>query len=587
MANFIAIVDPNPERRQRFLETVRSEIAPVDSLRIDSVAVGDFGVVWAAHESAPVSTAWSDTAASVLWGEAIPGPGPRRIDATTLFGSWEPNRWHGPAAFDGFYAAVRYFPNQGLMAGSDLLGLFPVYYAAHTDTVIVGSSPELFRRHPSFPAKLSCKGLAGLLLLHAPLDGHGLLAGVQRLRPGHVLRWRDGSGATEILQYAIPVPSRDDRGSYADQIALLDSIIESAVSRHLPENEDIGILLSGGTDTRQLLSYMRGKGRTFHALTMGDSTDYEMGCAKAVARRLRMEHLVRPLDHAKLPAGAELQAKWEQLGSGFSTPHMWSVIEPLRELPSRVVSGYLWGDIDPMPAEFDELVRSSNLHGIPAATLGRLLRPDLFDEMIGTLETRMKELYEESCEVESQRPWRFVLDYNWRIHAGGVPWKMSFGSWPVLPILDRAVLEAVFTLLHETLADRRAQHETIRRRAPDLARLPLDRNTHNTLPIDPSPWQWMRHGIRMALEPVRRRMPGRTERRYYHRIYDINNPGWLSVRRMAEPHRDRVAELFNMDVLRELVPSPDTNIAVEHKIRDSYGTKQLIGLMLWSADHLS
>jgi asparagine synthase (glutamine-hydrolysing) len=268
---------------------------------------------------------------------------------------------------------------------------------------------------------------------------------------------------------------------------------------------------------------------------------------------------------------------------------MWGVIAPLRELPPRVVSGYLWGirDVDPMPAEFEELVRGSKLHGIPAATLGRLLRPELFDEMIGTLEARMKEVYEETSEVESQRPWRFVLDYNWRIHAGGVPWKMSFGSWPVLPILDREVLEAVFTLPHETLANRRAQHETIRRRAPDLARLPLDRNTHNTLPIDPLPWHWMRHGIRMALGPIRGRIPGGTERRYYHRIYDINNPGWHAVRRIAEPHRDRLADLFDMDVLRELLPAPDRKIEVEHKIRDSYGTKQLIGLMLWSADHLS
>jgi hypothetical protein len=57
----------------------------------------------------------------------------------------------------------------------------------------------------------------------------------------------------------------------------------------------------------------------------------------------------------------------------------------------------------------------------------------------------------------------------------------------------------------------------------------------------------------------------------------------------TSPAGAAIAECTRGDLTRlpKLVPSPDTKIDVEHKIRDSYGTKQLIGLMLWSADHLS
>jgi asparagine synthase (glutamine-hydrolysing) len=589
MANFIALVDADGDRRRRFVQAVRAEIALMDSLEVDSIEAGDLSVVWAAQDRAPVSTMRSSSTAAVIWGDAIPGPGPERLDAERLFREWAPRGNEAQSAYDGFYAALRYDKGEGLTVGADLLGLFPVYYARNGDTMVVGSSPELFRRHPGFPAKLSLEALTGLLLMHAPVEGRALLSGVQRLGAGNVVTWRAGRPPLEIVHYEIPMPSGDDDGSFDDHMALLDSVTAGAVNRHVPSNDSVGLLLSGGTDTRQLAGYLREHGNPVHAITFGDASDYEMMCAKAVARCLDVPHLVKALVHSELPGNARQQAKWEHLGSGFSSPHMWGAAAPLRELPSRVVSGYLWGirNVDPLPTSFDELINGSKLHGIPAPTLRRLLRPDLFEGLVESLERRMRDAFDAGCKVDRTHPSRFVLAHNLRIHAGGVPWKLSFGSWPVLPILDRAVLNAVFTLPDETLRDRRAHHEIIRRRFPDLACLPLDRNTHDTLPLLPSRGKRVRHRVGEVLEPIRRHIPRRIERRYYHRIYDINNPGWRAVRRMAEPHRERLEDLFEMDVLRELVPSPDTHIAVENKVRDSFGTKQLLGLMLWSADHLA
>jgi asparagine synthase (glutamine-hydrolysing) len=569
------------------MQRVRNDIAPVDALRIGSVECRDFSAVWAAHPGAPISTTVTPTSAALIWGDAIPGPSSERLEAEGLLRAWDPLGTMPPSPFDGFHAALRYDAMRGLLFGADLLGLFPVYYAADHGAVVLGTSPELFRHHPCFPAELSREGLAGLLLTHAPLDGGALLAGVRRLRAGHVLTWRQGAGAVELLQYTIPVPPPVHRGSFQDDVERLDAAFVNTIERHVQPNETTGILLSGGRDSRQLAGYLRARGNRLHALTLGVPTDYEVACATAVARVLGCTHHVRDLSESDFTAGAIRQARWEHLGTGFSTIHMWGAIAPLRDLPPRVVCGHLRDrELEPTPVAFDELLRGPRHRGIKAATLRRLLRADVFDGLVERLDDRLREVYESGCAVESQRPWRFFLAHGSRSHAGAVPWKLSFGSWPVLPILDREVLEVISGLPDSSLANRRAQDEILRHRFPDLARLPLDRNTHNTLPLLPSVTQRIRHRVRHAIEPIRRRMPRKLERRYYHRVYDINGPGWRAVRRLAEPHRERLAQLVDMDVLAELVPSPDARVAVEHTIRDTFGTKMLIGLMLWSADHL-
>lgn len=589
MANFIAIVDGDTERRRRFLRRVRTEIAPVDSLRVSEIEVGDLAAVWAAQERAPVSCTSSPVVAAVIWGDAIPGPGPERLDASGLVRTWA-RRGSAPVpAFDGFFAALRYDPSEGLTVGADLLGLFPVYYAARGGALVVGSSPELFRHHPWFPAELSRAGLTGLLLTHALLDGRALLSGVRRLGPGHVLTWRAGTEPLEVLQYAIPVSSRVNGGSFQADVDQLHGVLAGAIDRHMPPERTPGMLLSGGRDSRLLAGYLRKRGDRIHALTLGSATDYEVSCAKAVARVLGCTHRVTPLDDAQLPTGARLQVRWEHMASGFSNIHMWGAVAPLRDLPAHFVSGYLRDvrERDAMPTAFDTLLRGADHHGIGAAALRRLLRPDVFDEPIERMERRLREVYEASAAIEDERPWRFLFAHGWRSHAGGVPWKLSFGSWPVLPILDRQVLQVIAALPDSTLLHRRAQDAILCHHFPELARLPLDRNSHDTLPLLPSLGQRIRYQIGRMGDPIRPRIHRTIERRHYHRVYDINGPGWRAVRRLAEPHRERLADLVVMDVLAELVPPPDAHIAVEHRIRDSFGTKLLLGLMLWSADHLS
>jgi asparagine synthase (glutamine-hydrolysing) len=362
----------------------------------------------------------------------------------------------------------------------------------------------------------------------------------------------------------------------------LDAAFESAVRRHVPAGETHGVLLSGGRDSRLLSGYIVERGDTLKALTFGRSSDYEVIGARRVARELGFEHRVVGLDEARLVEDAEIQSRWEHLAMGFSNLHMWGAVEPLSDLPRRVVCGHGLETRagEPLPPDFDAMMDLRKHRGVPRATIKRLLRRERFDGVQESVEAELRESYEGYSDDERYRGWRFYLDHDWRSHAGGVPWKLTFGAWPIVPICDRGVMDVIASMPESEIADRASHDAIMRRRFPRLARLPLDRNNHDMLPLSPSSSDRMKEKV---MQPVRRVVSKGADRRYYHRVYDINGPGWRAVRKLAEPHRDRLSDLFDMDVVREIVPSPETVIKVENNVRDTFGTKLLLGLMLWSA----
>jgi asparagine synthase (glutamine-hydrolysing) len=80
---------------------------------------------------------------------------------------------------------------------------------------------------------------------------------------------------------------------------------------------------------------------------------------------------------------------------------------------------------------------------------------------------------------------------------------------------------------------------------------------------------------------LRERPQDGIEPRYYYRMYDLNGPGWRAIRRLAEPHRETLSDLFDVKALREYLPPPEDTIEMRDTIVDGSGRKLLLGLMLW------
>lgn len=596
MANFVAVIDPDSERRSRFVEVIKPSIPPVDGLVTTACLTADFSAIWASGECAPISYVADDQGAAVIWGEAMSRTNSELMTAVQLRERWGSLPDCMPDALDGFHAAVVYHPKRGVIVGADLLGMFPIYYYASGEVLLIGSSPELFRHHPEFREEFNPAGLVGLLLLMHIFDGQTLLREVRRLAASHLLMWYPGQSPKEIQQYGIPTSTRYFDLPFQAHVDILHEVLDEATIRRAPAGQKYSLMLSGGLDSRMLGGYLQRNERDVEALTLGLPTDMEMKCAIPVARTLGFNHHAVNVSSEQYPGFAGLQARWEHVVNGFNTIMKWGVWSSLRKLAPRVVLGYVMDEVIGMvylhwaysPSSktitFDTFWPRINAYGIRPEVLKRLLRPEVFRDLVDERMARIREVYQSYSEFESQRVRCFHLYNRQRFQGGGTAWALSFGAWPVMPVVDRRVLECIGGMPIATIADRRAERELLCAKFPKLAGLPLDRNAYETELLRPR----LRYLLMKSMKRYLGRVPGRRqgERRYYYRIYDFNGPGWLAVRRQAEPYRERVLHLFNRDALAEFLPPPDVSVQLRDGIIEASGLKLLLGLMLWSKEYL-
>jgi hypothetical protein len=134
---------------------------------------------------------------------------------------------------------------------------------------------------------------------------------------------------------------------------------------------------------------------------------------------------------------------------------------------------------------------------------------------------------------------------------------------------------------------RELQDALLLRHYPALARLPLVRSSGSLEPLAPDlRWRLGRLAGRAATRFGRPRGDPVAEARArtrFRRLYNLDNVGWLGVRRRAEPFRERLQELFDPDALRVMLPPPDRALALERPIAEGFGRKTLLGLMLAAA----
>lgn len=428
------------------------------------------------------------------------------------------------------------------------------------------------------------------------VDNQMLWQDVRRLSPGHALICRSGAAPREIQQYALPIVPYLDL-PFSAHVDRLAATFDNAVSRHVPEGRNIALLLSGGLDSRLLAGFLRTRGIRPVAVTFGDHRDIEAWCATQVARQARFPHHLLRTSFEHYAEMAERRATWEHLANGFNTMETWVNHAPLRRFPAPAVAGYV---VDPIlggshvmwaysrengSMSFDTFFARANAWGIYPDRLTSLLRPEVFEDIVPEVISRLRAIYAASGNLETQRAWRFDLFHRQRFHTGGVAWAYSFGAWPVFPVTDRAVLDMAAGMHPAALSERRLQIELVCQRFPDLAALPLDRNSYDMVPLRPTLRWWLLRAVQkfVGLPRIGVRQ---SERRYSYRVYDLNNRGWRSIRRLAERQRRRADHVFRPEVLDDLLPPPDGPVRLKDGIIDASGLKSLLGFLLWSRDHL-
>jgi asparagine synthase (glutamine-hydrolysing) len=599
MANFLAIYDPIEERRLAFEKKCSEEIALFDDLKRGKLSQDNFTVLWAANKRAPVSTHQNKEETAVVLGDAIRPGSDERLSAKVLSREWSNTEKARQNFCDGYYCAIRFDVKTGFFIGGDILGLFPIYYFSDGEVTLAASSPELFRHHDSFEPKLCMEGLTGMLLTMHSVEGLSLWKDVYRLKEGHILASNLKGKPQEIIQYKLPLSDKYFGLPFSHQVELIHEKMDQAVTRHAPEGNKYSMLFSGGLDTRMLAGFLQKREKNITAITFGKKSDQEMKIAKKVAKTLPYNHKCIDRSNDNHVEFAKLSAKWEHGLHGFNTIQAWGYKQHLeKQTGSRVVSGIYHDGVfssnyanliqeeDNSDQIFDKILLKTSEWGIPVDDLEELFEGVSTNDKSKVIVQKLRKNYYSHAKSDYQRTWCYELFQGRRFHLGGVIWKMSFGAWPVIPIIDSAILELMAGLPLSTTSERRAQRQLVSTYFPDLARIVFDNNNNRPEPLTPT-WQFLFHKYLIsntlpgrAFNAVKRRVTGPWNANlYYHRIYNINNAGWKSVRTEAELARSLTTDIFNQKKLYELVPPPDENI--DRKLVKASGMKSLLGFLLW------
>lgn len=491
---------------------------------------------------------------------------------------------------NGYYAAVSVNARYGVQVEADVLGVFPIYYWQSGEVLLVGTSPDLFRCHASFSANLDLHGVAALLLTSGIVDGRTLLRGVRRLAPDHRLVWRPGN-----------LPREETPGSAGAHEAVkdLETAAEIASGYHraflktaLASAQRPGLLLSGGLDSRLLAGFLTEMGLRPACLTFGRKRDLDARCATHVARELGLQQTLIDAPPEQYAAFASSSVQWEELSGGlYAVPLGWNLAaRPPAVSMDRIVCGLTLDAVIGGPRQVADTNRAVTFErlrigrlGLDRSRLKNLVEMPEFHRACDEVCHDLVDTYRNGTEDDHLREWRMNLSHRHRFAVGVCAWRYSLFRWPVLPALDRRLLQLAAVLPHSIVRDRQVQIRTLVRYFPRLAELELDRNYLDTLPL-------VARGQSLLLDSRRRLLKlGRRiqswfgeDPRFYVRTMAFNGPGWRVIRALADEARVAAATLFNPRGLAELVPPATVKVRnLPDPIIHSTPLKNTLGLMLW------
>lgn len=252
-----------------------------------------------------------------------------------------------------------------LLLARDRAGQKPVHYAERQGRLYFGSEIKSLLAARAVEPRLDVGALDHFLaFLYTPRDA-SIFAGVQKLPPGHYLRWRDGR--VDVRRYWQIAADETFTGSQAEAVEALGAVLQDAVRSHMISDVPLGAFLSGGVDSSAVVGMMaRSSSQPVKTFSIGfDDPEFdELEHARLVAAHFGTDHhefVVRPDGLSILDT---LIAHFDEPFADSSAIPTWYVSEIARRHVTVVLSGdggdELFGGYDrylphPRVAQFDRL----------------------------------------------------------------------------------------------------------------------------------------------------------------------------------------------------------------------------------------
>jgi asparagine synthase (glutamine-hydrolysing) len=198
------------------------------------------------------------------------------------------------AKLNGSFALMIYDRIQRqLLLVNDRFTSHPLFYCQSQDGLAFGTQLRPLLRWEGLPRQLDFQAVYGFFALRRFLANRTYYQDIRTLPPAGVLRWQDG----RILVSRYWQPEHGDQSRSADEYAeMLARILERAVERRTRGDHRLGILLSGGLDSRSIVACCD---KPLTAFTLGDFENREVRIARKIAESAGCEHVLlrRDPDH--------------------------------------------------------------------------------------------------------------------------------------------------------------------------------------------------------------------------------------------------------------------------------------------------
>jgi len=212
------------------------------------------------------------------------------IHAFEQYGPQSLERLRGMFAF-----AIWNAHEQELFIARDRAGKKPLYYTVTTQgTFIFGSELKALREHPEFSSEINVEALDAYLTFGYVPDPLTIFKNVQKLPPGHHLRFKNGRIRVEqYWDFEFTNTRNTANRSESSYVEELRSLLDEAVRLRLVSDVPLGAFLSGGIDSSAVVGLMaRHTSQTVKTFSIGfrEDSHNELKYARLAAKHFRTEH---------------------------------------------------------------------------------------------------------------------------------------------------------------------------------------------------------------------------------------------------------------------------------------------------------
>jgi len=262
-------------------------------------------------------------------------------DTETIVHAYEEWREDAFARLRGMFGIALWDSRDAsLWLARDRVGIKPLHYAVAGERLYFGSEIKSILAAGGIRPAIDFTALDHYLsFLYTPRDA-SIFAGIQKLPPGHVLRWHDGT--LRITRYwDMPAEERQP-ASEQEAAECLGEVLRDAVRSHLMSEVPLGAFLSGGVDSSLVVGLMAEAStqpvRTF-SIGFDDPRYDELEHARVVARHFATDHHEFVVKPDALAIIDDLIAHFDEPFGDSSAIPTWYVSEIARQHVTVVLSG--------------------------------------------------------------------------------------------------------------------------------------------------------------------------------------------------------------------------------------------------------